>query len=245
LRWDEDVDGKELNERVAVADGSQGKRLEAIIFDFDGTLAELHLDFVEMKRRLKTLAEEYFSYVALPATMPALEWLETLVVSLQESDEAAALDLEERAGLLIKEIELDAARRGALFPFTRAILDELQKACIKVAIITRNCEEAVRIVFPDLDRYCDGFLARNHVARVKPDPDHILCALEKIGASRETALMVGDHPLDMQAGHRLGILTAGVWSGNASPEDLLRSGADMIARNCQELMLELKEHRLL
>jgi phosphoglycolate phosphatase len=220
-------------------------RLKAIVFDFDGTLAELHLDFAEMKRQLGILAQEYFSDVLQPPQIPALEWLETLAVRLHQRDEAAAFEFEERASLLIKDLELKAAHRGSLFPFTRAILRELQQGGVKIAIITRNCEEAVRIVFPDLDRYCEGFLARDHVHRVKPDPDHLLQALEKIGASPETALMVGDHPLDMQTGQRAGVLTAGVWSGNASEQDLIRAGADLTARNCQELVMALKARKLL
>ena len=146
---------------------------------------------------------------------------------------------------LIKDIELDAAYRGSLFPFTRSILQTLGQEGIKIAIITRNCEEAVRIVFPDLDRYCGGFLARDHVRRVKPDPDHLLRALETIEAVPETALMVGDHPLDIQTGQRAGILTAGVWSGTATEEELARSGADLTARNCEELITVLRERSLI
>ena len=220
-------------------------KLKAVVFDFDGTLAELHLDFAEMKRQLRVLAQEYFQDLLQAPQTPALEWLETLTVSLHQRDEAAAFELEERAGSLIKEIELEAAHRGSLFPFTRSILRELRQAQIKVAIITRNCEEAVRIVFPDLDQYCQGFLARDHVHLVKPDPDHLLRALEKIGALPETALMVGDHPLDMQTGKRAGVLTAGVWSGNASRDDLNRAGANLTARNCQELMVALEAGKLL
>lgn len=223
----------------------QVPKLKAIIFDFDGTLAELRLDFPEMKRRLSILAQEYFSRQLQPPSIPALEWLEDLSTRLHERDEAAAQELEARAHALIQAMEIEAAHGGSLFPFTRALLHELQEEGIKVAIITRNCEAAVRMVFPDLERYCAGFLARDHVHRVKPDPDHLLRALEKLAASPETALMVGDHPLDIQTGKSAGILTAGVWSGNASAEDLARAGATITARNCQELIATLRARNLL
>jgi phosphoglycolate phosphatase len=225
--------------------GQQQPKLKSIVFDFDGTLAELHLDFPAMKQQVRALAQEYFDYPLSAPNAPALEWLETLVGSLHASDAPAASELEKRAAALIKDIELDAAHRGSLFPFTRPILQTLGQEGIKIAIITRNCEEAVRIVFPDLDRYCEGFLARDHVRRVKPDPDHLLRALETIAASPETALMVGDHPLDIQTGRRAGILTAGVWSGTATEEELARSGADLTARNCEELIIVLKERSLI
>ena len=220
-------------------------RLESIVFDFDGTLAELHLDFPAMKRQIRALAQQYFDHSLPELNLPALEWLGILVAALHESNASAAATLERRAAALIREIELDAAYRGSLFSFTRSILQSLQQQRIKIAIITRNCEEAVRIVFPDLDRYCAGFLARDHVLRVKPDPNHLFHALEKIAASPKTALMVGDHPLDIQTGQRAGTMTAGVWSGTATQEELVRSGADLTACNCKELLRALQERNLI
>ncbi len=223
----------------------QPKQLKSIIFDFDGTLAELRLDFPEMKRQLGLLAQEYFSRGLQPPNAPALEWLEALHARLQQRNEAAAQEFETRANALIQAIEIAAAHGGALFPFTRSLLLKLKEGGIKVAIITRNCEAAVRMVFPDLEHYCAGFLARDHVRRVKPDPDHLLRALETIAASPESALMVGDHPLDMQTGKSAGIMTAGVSSGNASEEDLARAGASLTARNCEELIAALRARSLL
>lgn len=221
------------------------KKLKAIIFDFDGTLAELRLDFPEMKRRLGLLAQGYFSQRLSPPNVPALEWLEELTTRLHLCDEEAAREFEARAHTLIQTIEIEAAHGGVLFPFTRSLLRELQEEGVKIAIITRNCEAAVRMVFPDIDRYCVVFLARNHVHRVKPDPDHLRRALEAIAAVPARALMVGDHPLDVQTGKSAGILTAGVWSGNASADELARAGADLTAPNCKELIAMLKARSLL
>ncbi len=221
------------------------KKLEAIIFDFDGTLAELRLNFPEMKRRLGVLAQEYFPEPLAPPNVPALEWLEDLTARLHHRDEDAAQELEARANALIQAIEIEAAHGAVLFPFTRPLLRELQEEGIRVAIITRNCEEAVRMVFPDIDRYCAVFLARNHVHRVKPDPAHLFRSLEAIAAAPASALMVGDHPLDVQTGKSAGIRTAGVWSGNASADDLARAGADFTARNCEELIAILRTRSLL
>ena len=225
--------------------GERTEKLEAIVFDFDGTLAELHLDFSEMKRRLAELAAEFIDGAVPSTSLPALEWLEAMVERVRQVSDAAAEKLQKSAGALIVDMELESARHGSLFPFTRRILNELREKEIKVAIITRNCEEAVRLVFPDLDQYCSSFLARDHVPRVKPDPDHLLRALAMASASPRGALMVGDHPLDVQTGKRAGILTAGVWSGSATRADLILSGAHWTARNCDELIGALKAEELI
>jgi len=220
-------------------------RIESIVFDFDGTLAELHLDFSEMKRRLGVLAEGYLGEAIPVPALPALEWVESLAGRLRRSNAACVDTFQASAGALIVDMEMESARRGCLFAFTRPLLDELRQRKINVAIITRNCEQAVRMVFPDVDFYCSIFLARDHVPRVKPDPDHLLRALAMASASPGAALMVGDHPLDVQTGKRAGVLTAGVSSGSATRADLIRSGAGWIASDCQELIQTLEADKLI
>lgn len=216
------------------------RKLKSIVFDFDGTLAELHIDFNEMKRRMAVLAREHIPVELNSSLPPVLEWMESLATGLGKADPQAAAGFRQRADALIVEMEVEAARRGRLFDYTRPILSNLRLKRIHVAIITRNCEKAVRIVFPDLDGYCGVFLARDHVPRVKPDPDHLFRALEKVVWEPPTTLMVGDHPLDIQTGKRAGVLTAGVSSGRASRDDLAGSGADWTAGNCEQLMLQLE-----
>lgn len=239
---------QEQEKRVDIAPAANGnghRKLEAVVFDFDGTLAELRLDFPEMKRLLGILAREYLGEPPVPPSVPALEWLVTLEDGIRQTNAAAADEFRERAAQLIRDLEVEAARQGSLFPFTRALLEELGRRAVKVAIITRNCEKAVRLVFPDMDRYCAALLARDHVPRVKPDPDHLFRALERIGSPPETAIMVGDHPLDIRTGKDAGVLTAGVSSGNVSRENLEKSGADWTAANCEELFRALEKEGLL
>jgi phosphoglycolate phosphatase len=220
-------------------------KVEIIVFDFDGTLAELRLDFADMKRQLSRLAEHYLDCTLPEPSLPVLEWLDVLEALVRKTDERGSEEFRQKARELIVQLELEAARHGRLFPFTRSVLRHLGQNQIATAIITRNCAEAVRIVFQDLDDYCTTFLARDHVPRVKPDPDHLLRALRQANANPDKALMVGDHPLDIQTGKRAGVLTAGVWSGSASHEDLLQSGADWVAKNCDELMEVLNHKKLI
>ncbi len=86
---------------------------------------------------------------------------------------------------MIREIEMEAARSGALFRFTRPLLKMLKAEGAKTAIITRNCEEAVRVVFPDLYEVCPAFFSRDHVVTPKPDPAHVVCALDFPAPIRE------------------------------------------------------------
>lgn len=221
-------------------------KIESMIFDFDGTLAEVRLDFAEMKLRLNALAESYSTELIAPAPrLPVLEWLSWLEVRLGPSDGDESGTFRERALAIIVEMEMEAARLGALFAFTRPMLRTLRESGVKTAIITRNCEPAVRLVFPDIADYCAAFLARENVPRPKPDPEHLLLAIRAAGGSPSTALMVGDHPIDIETGRAAGIRTAGVFSGNATRKDLLQSGADWVAMDCESLILMLRNEGLI
>ena len=46
-------------------------KIESLVFDFDGTLAELRLDFAEMKLRLNTLAESYLPQLRRHLSFPS------------------------------------------------------------------------------------------------------------------------------------------------------------------------------
>lgn len=217
---------------------SPPQKIRAVVFDFDGTLAELRLDFGVMKEEVRLLAAEFLARVEAPP-LRVLEWLEVLREEVGRRDPAQLADFVDRAEALLRDMEIEAARQGALFPFTRPMLEDLRRQGIEAAVITRNCDAAVRIVFPDVDAYCGVLLARDHVPRVKPDPDHLLRALERLACGAERALMVGDHPLDVETGKRAGVLTAGVSSGRMTLEDLSRAGADWVAPDCRGLMDQL------
>lgn len=221
---------------------NHSEKIRAVVFDFDGTLAELRIDFNEMKHRLILLAEEYRLPNTAPSALPVLEWLQKTV---RYNSFSATSEFQRKAEAFILETELKAAREAKLFSFTRPLFVTLRQRFVKTAIITRNCEQAVRIVFPDLEDYCDCLLTRDHVPRVKPDPDHLLRAVQQLSATPETALMVGDHPIDIETGNRAGVLAAGVWSGNASRASLLQSGARWTAPDCEALLSLLTDQSLI
>ena len=56
--------------------------------------------------------------------------------------------------------------------------------------------------------------------RSKPDPDIVVAALQRSGASRESAVMVGDTPYDVVAAQQAGIAIVGVESGGWKRDEL-------------------------
>ncbi len=136
---------------------------------------------------------------------------------------------------ILHEVEMEAAAEGRLIPGTKGTLKRLRRKGIKVGIITRNCEDAVRKVFPSINDYCDVFVSRNSVKKVKPHPDHLTYVMKKLRISQGEAVMVGDHVIDVQAGRRVGMKTIGVLTGRTKKEEFEKAGADRILRDASEV----------
>jgi len=214
-------------------------KLDAIIFDFDGTLADVPLDFDRMKTKIAALGEVFMDERPVPNSRPALEWLEDLSSQVMKRDRAEGMEFLSRGRLVITAMELDAARDGTLFDFTRPTLASLAKRGIAAGVITRNISPAVKTVFPDIEECTRVFIPREDAPKVKPDPAHLHQALTSIGADPKNSLMVGDHPMDVETGHRAGTLSAAVTSGNTDVSAFADFAPDFVCSDVAELMTEL------
>lgn len=204
----------------------------ALVFDFDGTLARQTLDFAVMRREA---AAAMAGHVAVP-DRPELPTMELL--ALIGTKTAAARAARQAALAAVRRVEIEAAGKSSLFPYVRPMLARLRELGLGMGIITRNCPEAVSLVFPDVAEHC-LLLTRDDVPKVKPDPGHLLQALEALGRRPENALMIGDHPMDIAVGKRAGSRTAGVATGGHSLEALLACSPDLAVPDGETLLREL------
>ena len=217
----------------------------ALLFDFDGTLSHLTIDFTRLRRKITALAEAFLGEEPEPSDLPVLEWIGVIADEIALMDEDLGKQFHTRGRLVVQATELDAAREAELFPSTRPLLASLRASGVKTGILTRNSTAAVKLVFPDVTACCDAFMAREDTQNVKPHPDHAQTLLERLGVAPGRALLVGDHPLDIETARRAGIFSAAVHSGHASAAELTAAGPDFLARDCQELLRALSEHSLL
>jgi phosphoglycolate phosphatase len=209
---------------------------DAMLFDFDGTLAVLNLDFGAMRRGVLDLAGTYALPVDTLQHLYVLEMIDhgALLLAQQQAGRAAAFHRD--AHQIIQDIEVAAAQQGALLPRIEELLATLCRLRIGVGIVTRNCTAAVRRIFPHLETYCQALLTREHVEQVKPHPGHLQAAMARLGSSPARTIMVGDGVLDIQAGKALGMFSVGVLSGETPRDKLLAQGADLILPTAAELL---------
>jgi len=206
--------------------------VDAVLFDFDGTLAELTIDFGEMRQRVQDLLADFGVPLSALSARYVLELVDEGAAHLAANG-GEGKRFHDRAHAAIEAVELTAASRGRLVAGAREALERLAEAGVPLAIVTRNCRRAVTAL---LDRENSAFvLTRDDVTHVKPDPRHLDEALARLNCTGERALMVGDHPMDMTTAGALGMRAIGVLTGNSTAASLSEAGALLVLPSVADL----------
>ncbi len=156
--------------------------VKAVIFDLDGTLIELKLDFAKIRRILGVRGR----YI-----------LESIIG-----------DRERRKKLeTLKRFEVEAAKRARPARDACKVLRRLKRDGIKICIVTRNCRESVDVAVRKLGVKPD-FIVTREDCRPKPSPVPVKLCLKRLGLKPEDCIVVGDYLFDVIAGKRANVKTA-------------------------------------
>lgn len=210
--------------------------LKAFVFDFDGTIASLTIDFPEMRKAVLAQLKCFGISCEGLSDLYILEMISAGKQLIADRFPGQENTYYQQAVALVKDIEINAARRGSLLPGTRGMLIHLRARSIKTGIVTRNCRDAVNIVFPDVLSFVDIVLTRDETPLVKPDPDHLIKVLEAFALPAAKIAMVGDHEMDMKLAKDVGAYAIGVLTGHAGAAELSGAGADTIINKASELI---------
>jgi phosphoglycolate phosphatase len=221
---------------MRVTKGKHGfEGMRAFVFDFDGTLAVLNIDFSIMKARVFKLINKFGVGGELIKERYLLEIIDEVCAMLLERNSPDAEEFYQEARRVLHQVEMEAAEKGKLLPGVERTLRTVRTKGMKLGIVTRNCEEAVRRVFPGIDEFCDVFISRDSIGKVKPHPEHLAAVLKALEVPGEEAVMIGDHIIDVQAGKKVGMKTAGVLTGRTRREEFEEAGADYILTEVTEV----------
>jgi hydrogenase expression/formation protein HypE len=166
-------------------------RLNAVFFDFDGTLTqEGSLDFSVIKHAL-----------GCPVELPVLEFIEKIPDPVQRHIAYETLEHFEREGAIDSVPELGA----------EDLLSHIRSKGLPIGLITRNSLESIKTSLANFQNThlsdFDVVITRDDPILPKPSADGILLAARKLNIEPDTILMVGDYIFDIQAGKRAGTIT--------------------------------------
>lgn len=193
------------------------RRIRAVLYDFDGTLADTTELVMECYRH--TMQRH------LGEVPPTEEWLRGFGTPLEVQINRFARSAAERRDMLetYRWFQEEQAER-LVRPFEGALetLDTLRARGFELAIVTsRHRESTLRGI--DLCGLTDRFreiVTPEDVAAPKPHPEPVLHALARLGVEPEEAVFVGDSPHDMASGREAGTETAAALWGPFAREAL-------------------------
>lgn len=101
------------------------------------------------------------------------------------------------------------------YPGVVEVLEELRARQVKMAVVTNKHSSAARKILTavKLDKYFDLVAGDGENIPLKPAPDLLLHAVEKLGCCVEDTLMVGDNHTDLGAARRAGIKSVFITGG--------------------------------
>jgi pyrophosphatase PpaX len=207
--------------------------IRAVLYDFDGTLA----DSTELIMR----CYRHTMGVHLDVVPPDEEWLSGFGTTLEAQINRFARSPEEAEAMLETYRAYQFEHYDALLrPFPGAVetVAELERRGIALAIVTSRYRRST-LMGMDLCGITSHFpviVTPEDVSNPKPHPDPVHFALEKLGVSAEEALFVGDSPHDMAAGRAAGTRTAAALWGPFPREVLLAERPDALLQRQEDVL---------
>jgi phosphoglycolate phosphatase len=210
------------------------------LFDLDGTLIDSRADItrsVNLTLARMSLPQLHESRITdfVGNGMPVL-----IERSLREAMGAPPENslIQEGVRLIKEEYANHLLDQTYLYPHVKEGLDRLSWA--RFAVVSNKPEVFSRRILDGLGVGSRFFiiLGGDSTPRHKPDPASLLMAMKYCNVPASLTVMVGDSPVDMQAGKAAGVTSCGVLGGYRPAKELEATGCDLLI----DSLLELADH---
>ena len=211
-------------------------KLEAVLFDLDGTLVDTAPDFVIAVNQLRNSQ----ALTSLPAEGIA-EQVSNGSIALTQY--AFNITPEHTDFALLRQALLDnylncIGQYSALYSGLDELLKQLKKASIPWGIVTNKPVAYAQPLIEKLGLIegCDVLICPDHVNQAKPHPEALLMAAEKINCKVTATAYIGDHDRDIEAGRAAGMKTIAAAYGYINDKQNINDWrADSIAKHPQDI----------
>ncbi len=213
------------------------KDVEAILFDFEGTLVDLQWNLQgavqETLEMLKTLR---FPIQRLQGMKYSTLMLEAVRMA-QEIGQSADR-VRERIGAIYDRFDEDALRRWTLRDGSEDFLSALKTKGIKIGLVSNVGRKALdkAILKLDLHPFFNVVVSRNDVQFMKPSGEGLRLALSRLRVIHDKALYVGDGLDDILAAKAAGVKVIIIMGKESSGTELLSAETDQLIYHFKELL---------
>ncbi|MCH5226835.1 MAG: HAD family hydrolase [Muribaculaceae bacterium] len=214
-------------------------KIENLIFDFDGTLADTSaLVVATMQKTIEEYGLPFRNAEEIKSTIGLR--LDDIPKTLWPDKEVSG---EKFAELYRKNFRIFKDKVPiTLFPGVKDTLAILHEKGYRMAVATsRHHKSVVELSesFGILD-YFSSIVGGDDVEQGKPNPESILAILKDNNWEKESSMMIGDMAVDILMGQAAGVHTCGVTYGNGKESVLKNLHPDFLIPEFHDLLKILK-----
>ncbi|MCI8609898.1 MAG: HAD-IIIA family hydrolase [Firmicutes bacterium] len=175
-----------------------------ILFDFDGTLVNTN-DVI-----IASWQHTYQTYLGHEVSVERITRCFGEPLLLTMAREFPEVDPEDAAVTYRTFQVKEAEKLVRLFPGIVDMLKALKEAGCQIGIVTsRTRESALRYMNQlNITSYFDDMVNCDDTDVHKPNPEPLLLAMKKLGATAQDSIMVGDSPFDIKCANNAGVRSA-------------------------------------
>jgi len=193
--------------------------LKGVIFDIDGTLVDSN--DAHAQSWVDTFREAGYD-VPFDKVRPLIgmggdKLLPKTIGVSRDSDEGKKLG--ERRGKIFKSNYLPHLRP---LPGARELVLRVKRDGLKAIVATSAKDEELKglLKAAHVEDLMEEKATASDAKRSKPDPDIVQAAIDESGIPRNSLVMIGDTPYDVEAASKAGVRTIGFLSGGWTREEL-------------------------
>jgi phosphoglycolate phosphatase len=218
------------------------KDVEAILFDFEGTLVDFQWNLkgavqetIEMLKASGFPIDRLQNYKYSTLMNEAMK----MAIELGQSPD----EVKEKIGAIYDRYDGDALTRWTLRPRVKDFLSALKTKKIKTGLVTNVGKIALEKAFQrlNLSPFFDVLITRNDVRILKPGREGIHLALNRLHLSKDRTLFIGDSLDDIHAAKEAGLKVIILSGGEYPKPDLISANPDDLVNGFEELLVRFKE----
>ena len=204
---------------------------KCVVFDLDGTLLNTlqtiayHGNETLKHFGLGEISEERYKILVGNGARVLVERM------LKEKNAFGKIDFDEVYKFYIAHYDSDVKIYTKKYSGIEELLKALKNAGYKLALLSNKPNDAVQSTAKEyFGGVFDAVYGAFEDLPKKPDPILLNKIMNELEGDKEKSIYVGDTDCDMQTGKNAGIFTVGALWGFRTEDELLKNGADFIAK---------------
>ena len=198
--------------------------LKAVIFDFDGVLADNTSVIIEIFQETARRTG-----LRIPAGKEVIAALGLIEKEMFEK----LFGNYEKYQQILTDVWMEKQKEAKLMPETKKVLQSLKT---KKAIVTSAPDEFVRDSLGSFVTYFDAIITQESTEKHKPYPEPLLLACKKLKIKPAEAVYIGDRIIDFETARNAGMDFIGMLSGGTSKGEFKKAGVKKIISSLSELL---------